>query len=314
MKKLLLAALILLMLPVVTARPPEDYSWSTDPSSGGIQDGFCYSGVTADQDIDCAGVSNWCETRDTNQACTTTEDEWLCNGGAWACDNGVRKEPGNVSRCTALHLEAEGCLSVYQGSFTCYSDGEDTWTPNKPSGCSCQQDYQCMQGVCQAGKCIAYVSPNISIADVRRTVSMLIGDRVQISPKITNKLAKPDNITVTFKGRALEERFISIEVTETEQVQCAPELQQCNVSIPAKSSVEFFVNIDAISYGRGSLIIEGVSQTTKLKGSGSVLVSVDPRGQEQESATGVTAPYFIVLLVAGAVFLFWRKRHDRNGS
>ncbi|MDY6777037.1 MAG: hypothetical protein SVU32_00090 [Candidatus Nanohaloarchaea archaeon] len=142
------------------------------------------------------------------------------------------------------------------------------------------------------------------------TIQVDVGGRVQISPTITNPLSKRDNITLEFKGRAITEGLISWEVAETERVSCSQYLGQCNVTVPAQSSVEFFVNLDGTAYGQGPLVLEGTSELTGMSGKDRAVISVNPRSSgDQKSAPGTTLPYLV--LVAGiAAFVATRVRNS----
>ncbi|MDY6771623.1 MAG: hypothetical protein SV186_06760 [Candidatus Nanohaloarchaea archaeon] len=303
---------LLMIAPAATSAAPSEYTWSTDPSSGSVQDGFCYQGVPPDKDIDCAGVNKWCDSRSTNQACDESGDTWLCNNGEWACDNGERKEPNNVSACTSIQLKAPGCYSAFSGTYRCYSDGKTRWSALKPGGCSCQNDYECTSGLCQSGACISYVAPSISFSPTIQSLTLGIDEEQTINIRIGNDMARKDTINVSLGGRAVTEGLIAWDITESSGVSCNDDETRCQVNVDGKSSTVMSVSLVGAACTTdsctGELAVTAVSSVSRLETTDSIPVQIQAvKDGKTVQAPGMTLVYLLVLLGLAGAYSFWQQ-------
>lgn len=159
---IVLGGLVFVIPTGASVETPESFAWTTDPASDNIQDGLCYEGVSPDNDIDCAGVQNWCDERETNNACNSVDDEFLCNDGEWACNNGERIEPQESTTCETYEIEAPGCYSSETGGYQCYST-EERFTSKRTAGCQCEANLECASGLCDSNVCVQITAPIITI-------------------------------------------------------------------------------------------------------------------------------------------------------
>lgn len=313
MKKsiILLAGLLVILIPPAAGVSPDEYTWSTDPASGNVQDGFCYEGVDPDEDIDCAGEQNWCEERSTDRACDEADDEWLCANGNWACDNGERVEPNQTQECEPVDIQAEGCYSAFSGEYTCYSDG-NRFTSLKPGGCECQNNYECTSGLCRSGACITYVAPAISFNPALESLQLGVDQQRSVNIRVQNEMERNDTINLTFSGRAVTENLITWEVTESSGVSCNPDQTSCTVQVDSVSSATVSTTFTGAacttSDCNGDLIISAVSGESQLSSSRDIPVRIQAtRDGQTVEAPGLTPIYLLALaLMTGLYMMRWR--------
>lgn len=147
-------------------------------------------------------------------------------------------------------------------------------------------------------------------------VTMSIGDVQPISPMVRNLLNQPDTININFTGTATDD-VVSWEVTDEDPVTCWQTSDQmieeyeespafCNVSVAAQSSETIEINLHPKGFGQGSFVLDATSQVTKLTGSDSVQVQVNPRYSNSRQATALT-PLYIGVILLGAVLVYWRR-------
>ncbi len=301
---ILLAVIFVLFLPLGAGATPNEYTWSTDPASGSVQDGFCYEGVDPDADIDCAGEKNWCDERTEDRACDDADDEWLCNDGQWACDNGERVEPNETQQCEPVDLQAEGCYSAFSGEYTCYSDG-DRFTSLKPGGCSCENNYECTSGLCRSGACITYVAPGIEFDPALESLQLGVDEQRSVNIIVQNEMERNDTVNLTLSGRAVTENLLEWDITESSGVTCNQDQTSCEIEIDSVSSKTISTTFTGAacttSDCSGDLIVSAVSSSSQLSSSREIPVRIQAiRDGETVEAPGLTPLYLIVLaLIAG---------------
>lgn len=310
-KNLLLMGLIVLLIPAATGAAPEDYTWSTNPASGDVQDGFCYEGVDPDEDIDCAGEENWCDERTEDRACDDADDEWLCNDGEWACDNGERVEPNETQECEPVDIQAEGCYSAFSGEYTCYSDG-DRFTSLKPGGCECQNNYECTSGLCRSGACITYVAPGIEFDPGLESLQLGVDEQRSVNIIVQNQMERNDTVNLTFSGRAVTSNLIEWEVTESSGVTCNQDQTSCEISIESVSSATISTTFTGAacttSDCSGNLIISGISGASQLSSSEDIPVRIQAiQDGETVEAPGLTPIYLLALVLMSGLYLAGRR-------
>jgi len=152
-------------------------------------------------------------------------------------------------------------------------------------------------------------------------VSMNIGDVRSLSPMVRNLLSQPDTIHLNFTGTATDD-VVSWEVTPalddaaitcwqtsdrvTETYGPSPHPQFCEVDVEAQSSETIDITLHPKGFGQGSFVIDATSQVTKLTGSDSVQVQIDPRYSNSRQATALT-PLYIGIIMFTAVLVYWRR-------
>ncbi|MCJ7450574.1 MAG: hypothetical protein MUP58_02430 [Candidatus Nanohaloarchaeota archaeon QJJ-9] len=247
-----------------------------------------------------------CSENEGNPECSEATDDWICGEGKWACDNGEKKDPGNysASECKEINVKDEYCYSSYNNKHICYSDGEK-WNNRKPEGCTCNHGYECISSVCDSGVCISYTAPEVTVETVE-TINFQISQITSYTLDIKNKLPTEDNLTLTFKGSARD--LVEIKVTESDKVDCNSSTNQCNITVPGKSSANVLVNIRAVSYGSGGLTSEVFSEKTELKDTETIDITVEPTVRGDESAPGITLPYFIGIISLAGVAVYFQRR------
>lgn len=152
-------------------------------------------------------------------------------------------------------------------------------------------------------------------------VTMSIGDVRSINPMVRNLLSQPDTISLNFTGTATDD-VVSWEIDRAPSdspITCwqtsdqvnetygpSPSPQYCEVEVAAQSSETLPINLHPKGFGQGSFVIDATSQVTKLTGSDSVQVKVNPRYSNSRQATALT-PLYIGVILFTAVLVYWRR-------
>jgi hypothetical protein len=313
MKKsiILLTGLLILLIPTAAGAAPDEYTWSTNPASGSVQDGFCYEGVDPDEDIDCAGEQNWCDDRTEDRACDDADDEWLCDNGDWACDNGERTEPNETQECEPVDIQAEGCYSAFSGEYTCYSDG-DRFTSLKPGGCECQNNYECTSGLCRSGACITYVAPTIEFEPALESLQLAVDEQRSVNIRIQNEMERNDTVNLTFSGRAVTENLLEWDITESSGVTCNQDQTNCEVTVESVSSTTISTTFTGAacttSDCSGDLIISVISSESQLSSDEDIPVRIQAiRDGQTVEAPGLTQLYLLILVLLAGLYTARRQ-------
>lgn len=142
--------------------------------------------------------------------------------------------------------------------------------------------------------------------------SLSVGDRSTVNATLINRLSVQDTLEIKFSGGAIDNGLITVEnVTSAPYVSCTNNNLECMVDVPAESSRDVEITVEASAVGQDELKGSVNSTLTELGNADTISIRVGPQfGDARFSAPGLTISHVAVLAVLATLFVVLRR--DRN--